>query len=333
MTGLPEDIVKVLVHQQYFVHGNHSAVKLCTYTKKSLKREAVCYKQRFYGIESHRCLQMTPAVAWCTHRCQFCWRSESWAMGNEMNNVKIDDPEDIVLGLVFGQRKLLSGFGGHPKVPREKWEEALYPKHVAISLAGEPTLYPRLGELIQEFHDYGMTTFLVTNGSRPDVLETLDPLPTQLYVTVPAPDEITFKKTVRPFDTKNGWKRLMATLDLLPSLNTRKVIRLTLVKGLNMHSPDKYSELFLRSGAHFLEAKGFSSVGSAHAHLGFDRMPSYEEIMSFSEQIIGGTELKIIDSTPIGTVSLMAKEDFPWRRKLVFPKAKKELPPPYSRVK
>lgn len=254
-------------------------------------------------------------------------------MGNEMNNVSLDEPESIVLGLVEGQRKLLSGFGGHPKVPREKWEEALYPKHVAISLAGEPTLYPRLGELIQEFHDYGMTTFLVTNGSRPDVLEKLDPLPTQLYVTVPAPDEKTFRKTVRPFDVKNGWNRLMETLDLLPSLDTRKVIRLTLVKGLNMIDPEKYGQLFLRSGAHFLEAKGFSSVGSAHDLLGFDRMPSYEEIQEFSEKIIDGTELKIIDGTEVGVVTLMAKEDYSWRRKLKFPKAVKELPPPYSKVK
>ncbi len=323
MKILPTELVRTLEKQQYFIAGHHSAVKICTYTHKSLKEEDVCYKQKFYGIETHRCMQVTPSVAWCSHRCRFCWRSESWAMGDDMADAVIDPPEDIVPQMILGQRKLLSGYGGNPLVPREKWDEAMLPKHVAISLSGEPTLYPHLNELIQEFHDYGMTTFLVTNGSRPDVLESLDPLPTQLYVTVPAPDERTFRKITRPFNAKEGWQRLMETLDLLPQLDTRKVIRLTLVKHLNMHSPKNYAELFIRSEAHFLEAKGFSSVGSARENLGHEYMPHYEYIYEFSEKIVEGTPIKIIDGSVSGAVTLMAYEDYPWRKQLPKPTPKK----------
>jgi len=70
---LTNDIKKVLEKQHYKLAGRHSAVKLCTWTKKSIRDKGSCYKQQFYGIESHRCLQMTPAVSWCTQKCLFCW--------------------------------------------------------------------------------------------------------------------------------------------------------------------------------------------------------------------------------------------------------------------
>ncbi|MDD5111641.1 MAG: 4-demethylwyosine synthase TYW1, partial [Candidatus Altiarchaeota archaeon] len=69
-----EDIRPLLEKQRYKTAGSHSAVKLCHWAKKSILNEGYCYKQQFYGIQSHRCLQMTPAVAWCTHKCVFCWR-------------------------------------------------------------------------------------------------------------------------------------------------------------------------------------------------------------------------------------------------------------------
>ena len=33
----------------------------------------MCYKAQFYGIESHRCVQMTDLR--CNQQCLFCWRS------------------------------------------------------------------------------------------------------------------------------------------------------------------------------------------------------------------------------------------------------------------
>ena len=109
-----------------------------------------------------------------------------------------DDPFEMLEEAVRGQRRLLTGFKGDPRVKTEKWEEAQTPKHVAISLNGEPTLYPRLGEYIQHCHDHGMTTMLVTNGTLPKVLEGLDPLPTQLYVSVDAPNEEVWNRLCKP---------------------------------------------------------------------------------------------------------------------------------------
>ena len=103
---IPEEIRKAMVRQHYKIVGNHSAVKICSWLKKSIRNEGVCYKQKFYGIQSHRCLQMTPWTQ-CPNRCVFCWRII------EKIPVKIDqidDPKDIIRGCIEEQRKLLTGF-------------------------------------------------------------------------------------------------------------------------------------------------------------------------------------------------------------------------------
>ena len=50
------------------------------------------------------------------------------------------DPLEMLYDSVKAQRRLISGFGGNPKVPKAKFLDAQNPKHVAISLNGEPTL-------------------------------------------------------------------------------------------------------------------------------------------------------------------------------------------------
>ena len=73
--------------------------------------------------------------------------------------------------------------------------EAMIPNHAAISLDGEPLLYPKMSEFIKEFKNRSMTTFIVTNGTLPSKLSNLDNLPSQLYVTLPAPTEEIYKSS------------------------------------------------------------------------------------------------------------------------------------------
>lgn len=53
---MEKSFANLLKKQQYGVVGRHSAVKVCEWTKKSLVTGNSCYKQKFYGIQSHRCL-------------------------------------------------------------------------------------------------------------------------------------------------------------------------------------------------------------------------------------------------------------------------------------
>ncbi len=149
--------------------------------------------------------------------------------------------------------------------------EAANPKHVAISYDGEPTMYKRLGELICEFRKRNISTFLVTNGTFPErilFLKETGSLPTQLYVTLAAPDKETYLRvcsSVKPYFPvhEDHWERLNKTLGLLCNLGCRTVIRITSVRGVNMIKPETYRRKVKDANPSFLEVKGFSISGNA----------------------------------------------------------------------
>jgi tRNA wybutosine-synthesizing protein 1 len=297
-----EDLKKILEKQQYRVHGDHAAVKLCHWMRQSLLHERSCYKQDFYGIRSHRCLQMTPVITKCNQRCLFCWRVQ----GFESEGDDWTDPEEMIDALIEHQRTLVSGFKGDSRCSLEMFNEAREPKHVAISLAGEPTLYPRLGELLEVCHRRGLTTFLVTNGTLPEVLENLDPLPRQLYVTVAAPNEDIYRKLCVPL-VPDGWERLNRTLEIMPSLDTRTVIRHTLVKDWNLGWEEQYATLDEKAEPTFVEPKGFVLVGGSRSRLNLANMPSHANIVEFSRRLGAFLGMEILKQKADSRVVLLGK--------------------------
>jgi tRNA wybutosine-synthesizing protein 1 len=308
-----------LEKQQYRIVGprQHSAVKLCHWTKEDLKKGRHCYKGDFYGIESHGCMQMTPTVDHCNFRCVYCWRHHGFT--SLPMDQGLDHPADIVMEAIEAQRQLLTGYKGHPTVEYAKWWAAQAPKHVAISLTGEPTMYPHLGDLIAECHKYGMTTFLVTNGSHPEVLADLDPLPTQLYVSVDAPNEEIFKRICVP-TVPNAWEKIQETLALLPSLDTRKVARHTLVKGYGPEYVTDYAKQDKIAEPDFIEAKGYVFVGDSRQRLTIGHMPSNEEVLAFSQELAAATGYHFRQHNEASRVCLLTKTmDDPRLRPEHFP--------------
>lgn len=305
----------LLEKQQYGFCGEHSGVKICTWTKKSLLDKGVCYKEKFYGIRCHLCCQMSPSIGFCQNSCIFCWREQNLTEGRGRvkktnNNQGIDSPAEIIERSVIQQRKLLSGFGGNDLVNRKKLKEAQNPEHYAISLTGEPTLYPKLDELIKELHKRGKTTFLVSNGLCPEVLEKITP-PTQLYVSLDAPNKELWKKIDRS-SVKSGWKKLMKTFNILKSLKkkTRTTIRITVIKEMNMCNPEQYAALIERAEPLFVEVKAYMFVGSSRQRLSIKNMPRHPEVRDFSEKICKHCSYKIIDDKPESRVVLLMKKDF-----------------------
>lgn len=280
---MDEHIRKRLKKQHYAIVGKHSGVKLCHWLKQSLIHKRSCYKQSFYGIQSHRCLQMTPTLNQCTQSCLFCWRFQGFT---ETSLTQADDPKFILNEAIKAQQKLITGFKGDPRCKLEKWEEANNPNMLACSLSGEPTLYPHLGDFFAECHKRGITTFLVTNGTTPEVLEKLDPLPSQLYVSLVAPNQEIYKKLCNPL-IPNGWEKLQKTLELLPSLDTRTVIRHTLVKDWNLDDSfiSDYAKLIEKANPDFVEPKGYVFVGQSRQRMTLDNMPAHEDIKHFSDKL------------------------------------------------
>jgi tRNA wybutosine-synthesizing protein 1 len=292
---------------------DHTAVQTCGWTKNALRGEGKCYKNIFYGIQSHRCIQMTPVVK-CNERCVFCWRDHA-GHAYELGDVEWDDPEAVADASIELQQKLLSGFGGNDQVPREVFEDAMEPRHVAISLDGEPSLYPYLPELIEAFHDRDITTFLVSNGTRPEVLAECDP--TQLYVSVDAPDRGTFESTVKAVED-GAWDALIDTLDVLAGKDeTRTVIRTTLVGGHNVHRPAWYAAMCDRADADFVELKAYMHVGHSRGRLDRENMPSHEAVVDFAERVqafLPGHD--VLKEVPASRVAMLAREADTWIPKL-----------------
>ena len=299
------ELKAILERQHYALVGNHSGVKLCHWMRQSLLFDRECYKQTFYGIKSHRCLQMTPAINQCTQMCLFCWRFQNFT---EKELTKGDEPEYILDNAIEAQKKLITGFKGDPRCDQKKWREANKPNMLACSLSGEPTLYPKLGEFFEVCHKRGITTFLVTNGTTPEILEQLDPLPTQLYVSVVAPNEELYKKICSPL-IPNGWEKLNQTLELLPSLSTRTVIRHTLVQGWNMDDRfiEQYAKLDRIASPQFIEPKAYVFVGYSRKRMNLSNMPSHESIKDFGKKLAESLVYETIMEKSDSRVVLLAE--------------------------
>jgi len=315
--SIPEELRYRYVRQRYRLVGAHSAVKNCTWVGKALRTSGMehCYKQRFYGIPTHRCLQMTPTLGHCTQSCVFCWRATPETLGigwEQTQPIKGgDDPDMIVEGAIAAHQKLIYGFGGNPKVTETYLKEALNPIHVAISLEGEPTLYKHLSDLIRSFKSHGFhTVFIVTNGTDPEALRNLGTEPSQLYVSLCAPDENTYESTCRPM-INGAWAKVMETLELLKSFNCPTVIRHTLVPKLNMGNINSYAELVKRANPTYIEPKGAMSVGFARKRFAYNEMASYEEILAFGKKLAEETGYKIIDEQYESNIVLLSRLEKP----------------------
>lgn len=281
---------------------NHAAAKICHWTKQSILDKGVCYKEKFYGIESHRCLQMAPAVPNCQQKCEFCWRDLSYTQTQWEG--EYDDPKTIIDEAVKAQNNLLCGFFGNDKANKEKLEESKTPTNAAISLAGEPMLYPEIDELIAEFNRRNFTTFVVSNGQCVDKLKNLENEPYQLYLSLDAPTKKIYNNVCQP-QISEGWDNLNQSLDTLASFNSRTCIRTTCVKGRNMTNPEKYAELIKKANPDFVEIKAYMCVGSSRHRLTPDNMPTFDEVKSFAQKIGENCGKKIVNESEVSRVVLL----------------------------
>lgn len=281
---------------------NHAAAKICHWTKQSILDKGVCYKEKFYGIESHRCLQMAPAVPNCQQKCEFCWRDLSYTQTQWKG--EYDDPKTIIDEAVKAQNNLLCGFFGNDKANKEKLEESKTPTNAAISLAGEPMLYPEIDELIAEFNRRNFTTFVVSNGQCVDKLKNLENEPYQLYLSLDAPTKKIYNDVCQP-QISEGWDNLNQSLDTLASFNSRTCIRTTCVKGRNMTNPEKYAELIKKASPDFVEIKAYMCVGSSRHRLTPNNMPTFDEVKSFAQKIGENCGKKIVNESEVSRVVLL----------------------------
>jgi tRNA wybutosine-synthesizing protein 1 len=275
------EIKKSLEKQGYRTAGSHSAVKICGWTKNSILGKGTCYKHKFYGINTHQCLQMTTSMS-CANRCVFCWRDYKSPVAKEWI-WNIDDPKKVLEESKLAHEKLLIGFFGNEKADKKVLKETKNIRHAALSLTGEPINYPKVNDIIKEMHKQKISTFLVTNGQNPESIKKLTRV-TQLYLSVDGSNPEMLKMTGKPLFL-DYWERLIQSLKELKTKKYRKCIRITLIKGMNDEKPEEYAELIKIAEPEFIEVKAYMFIGASKERLKRENMPSHLETYKFANKI------------------------------------------------
>ena len=308
--------IKPMVSQQLkkakYGIADHSTVALCHWTKKSFKHEGSCYKHKFYGISTHSCMEFSPAGMYCENRCVYCWRPMEFYDSMKMEPEHVSEPKEIMAKLMEERKKLIMGHYGDSRSDRQRLDESLKPSHYAISLSGEPTMYPKLPELIKYLKSLEATKsiFLVTNGQEPDMIQKLqdeNALPTQLYLSTNAADYESFLKINKPkYD--DSWERWNRTLEMLKDLETRTVLRITLIRDYNDQKKmiPVFAKMLEESSPHFVEIKSYMHVGRSTNRLEHENMLDMDEVKNFSQEIIKQSKIfSVMDESYVSRIIIL----------------------------
>ena len=292
--------------------ADHSTVELCHWTKKSFKHEGSCYKHKFYGISTHRCMEFSPAGMHCENRCVYCWRPMEFYDSLKMDPEKVAEPKEILTKLMEERKKLIMGYYGDSRNDKQRLDESLLPSHYAISLSGEPTMYPKLPELIKYLKSLEATKsiFLVTNGQEPDMIQRLqdeDALPTQLYLSTNAADYDSFLKINKPkYD--DSWQRWNRTLGMLKKLDTRTVLRITLIRNYNDQEDmiPVFASMVKQASPHFIEIKSYMHIGRSTNRLEHSNMLEMDEVRKFSEEVSKQSQIfSLMDESLVSRIVIL----------------------------
>lgn len=275
-----------LLHRQgynFVSETGSAAVKPCLWCKRAVRGGEQCYKHQFYGIETAKCVQLTPTLR-CNQRCLFCWRS----LEHELESETELSPEEIVNAIPALQRKGLSG--EKPFSDKNFWIDATsHPTQFAVSLSGEPTLYSQLPELISLLKKNSNSVFVVSNGTNPMMIQKI--MPTQLYISLEAGTEERYEEVCRPLgNPKVMWKNILTSLSFLKEKERngiRTAIRITLVNGLNNTEDNAkaLAEQITRAQPMFVEIKGYMYLGFSRQRLTEDAVPNMDDIREFAKKI------------------------------------------------
>uniref|UniRef100_A0A8C0JXM4 tRNA 4-demethylwyosine synthase (AdoMet-dependent) n=1 Tax=Canis lupus dingo TaxID=286419 RepID=A0A8C0JXM4_CANLU len=231
-----------------------------------------------------RCMEPAPPSACSLEFLPLVLRHHTNPVGTEWR-WKMDQPEMILKEAIENHQNMIKQFKGVPGVKEERFEEAMMVKHCALSLVGEPIMYPEINRFLKLLHECKISSFLVTNAQFPLEIRNLKPV-TQLYVSVDASTKDSLKKIDRPL-FKDFWQRFLNSLKALAAKQQRTVYRLTLVKAWNVDELQAYAELVSLGNPDFIEVKGVTYCGESSASsLTMANVPWHEEVIHFVRELV-----------------------------------------------
>jgi len=173
-------------------------------------------------------------------------------------------------------------------------------------------MYPKLPELIKYLKSLKETKsiFLVTNGQEPEMIKKLqdeDALPTQLYLSTNAADYESFLKINKPkYD--DSWQRWNTTLGMLKSLDTRTVLRITLIRDYNTKKEmiPAFAKMLKQASPNFVEIKSYMHIGRSTNRLDREHMLEMEEVKKFSEDVAKQSDIfSVMDESYVSRIVVL----------------------------
>jgi len=240
----------------------------------------------------------------------YSWRHHTNPVGTSWR-WKVDDPETLVNGAMENHYRMIKQMKGVPGVVEERYQEAFQIRHCALSLVGEPIMYPHINEFVDLLHQHRISSFLVTNAQFPEKIAQLKPV-TQLYVSVDASTKESLKKVDRPL-FRDFWDRFVGSLKAIGDKRQRTVYRLTLVKDYNTEELQNYVDLVSLGHPSLIEVKGVTFCGTSGASsLTMSNVPYHEEVVQFCEKMseMLGREYEIACEHAHSCCILLAHKDF-----------------------
>jgi tRNA wybutosine-synthesizing protein 1 len=173
-------------------------------------------------------------------------------------------------------------------------------------------MYPKLPQLIIYLKNLKATKsiFLVTNGQEPLMLRRLadeDALPTQIYLSTNASNRKMFYRINRPRH-KDAWERWWESLRFLATVDTRTVLRMTMIREYNDNTTiiDELAEMIRQANPHFIELKSYMHIGMSTQRLKKNNMLEMSEVRNFASQLHDTiTDFSIMDESEVSRIVVL----------------------------
>ena len=152
--------------------------------------------------------------------------------------------------------------------------------------------------------------FLVTNGQEPEMIKRLikeDALPTQLYLSTNASNKKMFYQINRP-KYKDAWDRWLTTLNILSEINTRTVLRMTLIRNYNsdLNNIPEFVNIINQGNPNFIEVKSYMHIGMSTNRLKHNNMLDIKEVREFTNNLQKNLQdYSIMDESEISRIVVL----------------------------
>jgi len=117
-------------------------------------------------------------------------------------------------------------------------------------------------------------------------------LPTQLYLSTNASNKKMFTLINRP-RYSDAWSRWQKSLELLSRMDTRTVLRMTMIRNFNDSTNylGEFADLIRRGNPHFIEIKSYMHIGMSTQRLESSDMLEMNEIRNYSHLLCRSLDL------------------------------------------